>query len=179
MIRTLRAFFLGRLLREKLLLLVFVLIGVLWWLTAFNKRAVGFWREQRTTTVELAEQQRWLDNRTTIEANAQKAASRLEPGQTLNGIRLVAAMNSAAYEAGLRNNYRSDTATSITNGQFTVYTVPFQVTGATYDTLLKFYLNVHKRAPYIGIDAFQLSANSGNRNLLNLQLRVSSVEIPR
>ena len=179
MIRTLRAFFLGRLLREKLLLLVFVLIGALWWLTAFNKRAVAFWREQRSTTIELAEQQRWIDNERAIDENAKKAAGRFEPGQTLNGIRLVAALNSAAYEAGLRNNYRSEQTTSITNGQFTVYSTVFSVSGATYDTLLKFYLNVHKRAPYVGIDGLQLSANSANRNLLNLQLRVSSVEIPR
>ncbi|HUR58295.1 MAG TPA: hypothetical protein VM029_11335, partial [Opitutaceae bacterium] len=62
MIRTLRAFFLGRLLREKVLLLVFVLIGALWWLTAFNKRATVFWRQKHQTTVELADQTRWLQN---------------------------------------------------------------------------------------------------------------------
>ena len=38
MIRTLRAFFLGRLLREKLLLVAFALLGVLMWLSNTSKR---------------------------------------------------------------------------------------------------------------------------------------------
>jgi hypothetical protein len=38
MIRTLRAFFLGRLLREKLLLVAFFVIGVLMWFSGYSKR---------------------------------------------------------------------------------------------------------------------------------------------
>ena len=53
MIRTLRVYFLGRLLREKLLLIGLILIGVLWWLSAFGTRAGQFWRTQRGTTATL------------------------------------------------------------------------------------------------------------------------------
>ena len=103
MIRTLRAFFLGRLLREKLLLVAFALLGVLMWLSDTSKRLRAFWREQHTTTVALADQQRWLDNRKVLENAAQKAASRLDPAQTLDGTRLLAAVGTLAAEAGLRN----------------------------------------------------------------------------
>lgn len=180
MIRTLRAYFLGRLLREKVLLLAFILIGLAWWLTAFNRRALGFWRAQHSTTVELADQQRWLENRVKIEADAQKAASRLDPSQTLDANRLVSAINQAASEAGLKNNYgTSGSATTETNGQLKIHTVQYNVTGADYLTLEKFYLNLHKRAPYIGIEQFQLAGRGNNSPLLNMSLRVSSVEIPR
>jgi hypothetical protein len=179
MIRALRAYFLTRLLREKLLLLGFVLIGVVWWGSAFASRAGKFWRDQRSTTLTLAEQQQWLNNRTAIEAAAQKAASKLDPSQTLDRTRLASAVGQAAHDAGLRNNYSSNPVPSETNGQFTVHSVDFTVTNADFLMLEQFYLNLHKRAPYIGIETFTLRSNVNDSNKLNLVVRVSSVEIPR
>jgi hypothetical protein len=103
MIRTLRAFFLGRLLREKLLLVAFFVIGVLMWFSGYSKRLGTFWREQRLTTVNLAEQQRWLDNRKVIELSAQKSAKQLDAAQTLDATRLLAVVGSLSAELGLRN----------------------------------------------------------------------------
>jgi hypothetical protein len=180
MIRTLRSYFLTRLLREKILLLGFILIGVLWWGSAFSTRAAGFWREQRTTTATLAEQQVWLDNRVVIENAARKAASQLEASKTLDRTRLLSAVNQAAYEAGLRNNYSGNPAASQdASGQFTVHSIDFAVNNADYETLEKFYLNLHQRAPYIGIERFTLSANRNDQSKLTLNLQVSSVELPR
>ena len=60
MIRTLRIFFLSRLLREKLLLLGFVGIGVAMWASAFSKHVGTFWRAQQVTSGELAFQRQVL-----------------------------------------------------------------------------------------------------------------------
>jgi hypothetical protein len=180
MIRTLRAFFLGRLLREKVLLLVFVLIGALWWLTAFNKRATIFWREKHQTTVELADQTRWLQNEEKIKADADRAAKGFDPSRTLDANRLVGAINDAASKAGLKNNYgTSGMPTTETNGQLKIHTVQYNVTGADFEMLERFYLNLHKLAPYVGVESFALVGRGSNSPLLNLQLRVSSVELPR
>lgn len=179
MMRTIRAYFLSRLLREKLLLLGLILIGVLWWLSAFGGRAAGFLRERHATLATLAEQQQWLNNRAAIEAAAQKAAGRLDSSKTLDQTRLVNAVNQAAFDAGLRDNYNATAAASETNGQFTVHSVEYQVTNADYATLARFYLNLHQRAPYIGIERFSLASNRGDVSKLTLNLRISSVEIPR
>ena len=179
MIRTLRVYFLSRLLREKILLLGFILIGTLWWLSAFGGRASKFWRDQHNTTVTLKDQQQWLDNRVAIETAAQKSAARLEPAKTLDRTRLTSAVSQAASEAGLRNNYSSTSGGSDTNGQFTVHTIDFTVTNGEYEMLERFYLNLHQRAPYIGIEQFSLSARPNDPSKLNLALRVSSVESPR
>ena len=179
MIRTLRAYFLSRLLREKLLLLAFILLGTLWWMSEYGSRASRFWRDQRATTATLAEQQQWLDNRVKIEAEAQKAASQLDSAKTLDRPRLVSAINQAAYDAGLRNNYAANPAPSENIGQFTVHSVEYQVTGADFGMLQQFYLNLHKLAPYVGIERFALQVNPGDNSKLTLNLRVSSVEIPR
>jgi hypothetical protein len=179
MIRTLRIYFLTRLLREKIGLLVLLLIGVGAWAMSFTAKAARFYREQRSTTVTLNEQQTWLDHRQQIETAAQKAASRLDPAQTLDRTRLVAALHQAASEAGLRNT-STNPAPSESNGQFTVHSVDFNAQGAEYVPLEEFYLKLHRRAPYIGIEQFTLTApNRSDPSKYALVLRVSSVEIPR
>jgi hypothetical protein len=179
MIRTLRAFFLTRQLREKLLLLAFVLIGVLWWGSDFSTRVGQFWRAQRATTATLRVQEQWLASRVRIEAAAEKAASQLESSKTLDRARLIAALNQAAFDAGLRNNYAASSSPSESIGQFTVHHVEYRVTGAEYPMLQQFYLNVQKRAPYLGIDRFTLQVLPGDGSKLILNLRVSSIEFPR
>lgn len=179
MILTLRAYFLSRLLREKVLLLGLLLIGALWWLSAFGTRAGRFWREQRDTTVRLAEQQQWLNNRVKIAADEQRAAARFEAAKTLDGTRLVDALNQAAHDAGLRNNYSSEAPTTDTSGQFKVHSVDFTVRQADYLLLQRFYLNLHQRAPYLGIERVTLSPNLADGSKVTLVLRASAVEVQR
>ena len=179
MIRTLRVYFLTRLLREKIALLILVLVGVGWWGMAFTGRAVKFYRDQRSTTTTLKEQQFWLDHKQQIESAAQRAASRLDPAQTLDRTRLQAAVTQAAQEAGLRNT-STNQGPSETNGQFNIHSVDFTVQGAEWIPLEEFYLKLHRRAPYIGIEQFALTApNRNDPSKHTLVLRVSSVEIPR
>lgn len=179
MIRTLRAYFLSRLLREKLLLLLFILIGVLWWLSSFGTRAARFWRDQRATSNDLAVQQQWLNNRVAIDEAAKKASSRLDSAKTLDRTRLNAAVNQAASEAGLKNGGTSN-FTSQPIGQFTVHSLNYQVASADYDNLQNFYLKLNQRAPYIGIETFNLfPTNPNDTSKYTLILRVSSVEIPQ
>lgn len=178
MIAALRIYFLTRRLREKLLLLAFLLIGVLWWLSAFGGRAGAFWREQRSTSVTLAEQKLWLDRREVIQKGVLAAAAQLDSAKTLDRARLLDAINQAAHDANIRSGTRSSAATSEPSNQFTVHSVDYQVTGADFVALQQFYLNLQKRAPYVGIERFTLGAGRGDGRL-TLSLRVTAVELPR
>jgi hypothetical protein len=148
------------------------------WLSSFSKRFGAFWREQHSTTVALADQQRWLDNRKTLEDAAQKAAGRLDASQTLDGTRLLAAVNALASEAGLRNT-SSTGATDQSNGQVSIHTLPYRINRADWESLKKFYVALSARSPYIGIERFTLNADRANPAQLNLDLTVTSVEINR
>ncbi len=178
MFRTLRILFLSRLLREKVLLLGFVALGMLLWLSSFSTRGGRFWREQRTTTVALKEQQQWLGNRSSIDAAVQKAAGRLVAANTLDGTRLATEVSSLASSVGLRNA-GGEPSTKTSNGQFSVHTLNYTIRNADFLSLLKFYVALRDRSPYIGIDQFSLTANPANPAQLSLSLRVSSVEIAR
>lgn len=171
----LRTFFLGRLLREKLLLVVIVVLVALTFLSNFSRRVVQAWRTQHATTVTLADQAQWLANRATIEAGAGRAVKNLDPAKTLDDTQLVGELNGLARAQGLR--FTSDTPRTERSGQFAVHTVQFNLLKMDWNSLKNFYLELTKRSPYIGIEQFSLQSERANPAVLNASLRVSSVEI--
>jgi hypothetical protein len=175
--RALKAFFLGRLLREKLMLVVFVALGAAMWLASFSSRAARTWTEVRATRTELATQAQWLDSREAIEAGAVEAVKNLDPAQTLDDTRLVGELSALAREHNLR--FTNDTPQTERSAQFAVHTVQVTLPRADWVVLQNFYYALSRRSPYIGITHFNLSADRANPALLNAALRVSSVEIVR
>jgi len=171
----LKTYFLSRLLREKLLLVVIVILVALTFLSNFSGRVARAWRTQHTTTVTLADQAQWLANRTTIEEEAGKAVKNLDPAKTLDDTQLVGELNGLARAQGLK--FTSDTPRTERSGQFAVHTVQFNLLKMDWNSLKSFYLELTKRSPYIGIEQFSLQAERANPALLNASLRVSSVEI--
>jgi hypothetical protein len=176
MIRTVRAFFLSRVLREKLLLVSFAVLAAAIWLSSLGRRTARFVREVHVTTSNLDDQGLWLSNRTKIEASAQAAAAQLDAVRTLDATRLLAEVAAIAGEAGLKNTTSGESQDD-SNGQFAVHSLRFNITRADWDSIKAFYLALQKRSPYIGIEQFSLQADRANATLLNASLRISSVEI--
>lgn len=176
MMRALRHYFLTRALREKLLLVAFVAIGVLWWFSAYSQRAGVFWREQRSTSARLTEQAQWIKDRTRIETAARKTAERLDPARTLNGNQLVTTVAQLASEAGLKNTV-SGTPTTERSGQFTIHTAEYTINQAEWDQLKPFYEALQKRTPYISVVRFTLTSAANAPAKLTLLLKVVSFEI--
>lgn len=179
MIRNLRAYFLGRVLREKLLLLAFIVLAALIWLSSFARRGGQMWRDHRATTSQLKDQAMWISNKGFIDEQARRAAAQLDPAKTLDGVKLVGAVNQAAAEAGLRDNFTTSLSGTQANGQFAVNTATCDVRNAPYEAIQKLYQQLQQRAPYIGIEQFSLQSNRANPSQLSLTLKVSSVEIAR
>jgi hypothetical protein len=175
--RALKAFFLGRLLREKLLLIAFVALGALMWLSNFATRASKSWHAARAVSLELAQQKQWIASRDTIEAAAVQAVKNLDPKKTLDDTQLVGELSALARENSLK--FTNDTPQTERSGQFAVHTVQVSMARVEWDALRKFYIALSRRSPYIGIEQFTLAADRTNPNWLNASLKVSSVEIIR
>lgn len=178
MIRTLRALFLARSLREKILLVGLVVVLDAVWLSHVSGRVARFWHDQRSLTFDLADQAQWLANRDEILRSADQAASRLDPASTLNSIRLYAAVAGMASDAGL-TNIRSGEDTDESSGQFAIHSVRFDITRTDWNSLWTFYSALQQRSPYISIEQCTVSADPPNPAVLNMSLEVSSVEIAR
>jgi hypothetical protein len=178
MIRTIRAVYFGRLLREKILLTGLLAMMAALWLSSFCGRAGVFLTGWRNLNSELTDQAQWLANRKEIENSARQAASRLDPSRTLDGTRLLAEMSAMSREAGLSNTSGGESQ-DVGSGQFTIHTLEFNILKADWSSLKSFYIALQRRSPYIGIEQFQTTVDRANPTLLNVNLRVSSVEIAR
>jgi DNA gyrase inhibitor GyrI len=179
MIRSARAFFLSRALREKLLLVVFIAIAAMWWASSFSARASTFWQRQRTTNLRLTEQAEWIKNQAIIEETAKKTASRLDPTKTLNGNQLVTNIGQLAAEADLKNMQTSGSTVTTTSGQFAVHSQEFVIRNVEWETLSRFYEALQRRSPYVSLERFTLISAPNNPAQLTLNLKVTSVEITR
>lgn len=175
--RSLRALFLQIKFSEKLLLLTFVLLIAAVWFTSFNRRALSFNTQARSTTNQLKLQQQWLDNRTSIEEAAKKTAARLDPSKTLDDTALNAVVVGLASEAGLTPR-TGDQQTDQTD-QFNVHVRTVRFDRAEWSSLSKFYLSLLSKSPYIGIEQCSLVPVPGNPGLINVTLKVSAPEVVR
>jgi len=175
-----KAYFLSRLLREKVLLVAFVAIGLVLWGSAFFKRANRQWRAHRVLAVELAEQKQWLSNQASIEAAAASAVKNLDPSRTLDETRLVGEVSALAREHNLKG-MANDTPQTERSGQFAVHTMLVTIPRVPFQAVKNFYAALAARSPYIGVEQLTLSNDrvNPNQDSLNVVLRVTSVEIIR
>ena len=176
MIRNLRAFFLRCLLREKVLMTAFIVMVAAVWMFSVAGRVSRFTRAVRVTTLNLNEQQLYLSNRASIEAQAAAAAGKLDAVRTLDATRLLAEVSAIVTEVDLKNT-SSGAPKDVSSGQFSVHTLEFSVTKVDWGTLKQFYLELSKRSPYIGIEQYSMQADKANPTLLNASFQISSVEI--
>ena len=173
-----KAFFISRVMREKILLLALFLIAALMWLTGAYGRALAFMRDYKATTQTLRNQQSILDSRADIEARAADAIRQLDPASTFDAVRLQAELDTIATAAGITNKTIGDTRTDKT-AQFSVNYATITMRIVDYASLTKFYEELKKRSPYIGLDSLTMQANAANVNQLTATIQVSSVEVAR
>ena len=174
MIRTVRAFFLGCGLREKILLVGLVTLFVLIWVSNFSDRAGQFWTEKGKTTGTLTDQKHWLSNQATIEAAAERSARQFDAVSTLSATNLYATMEQFTKEAGLLKATLGEKKDE-PGGQFILHSLQVTFTQADWDAVVKFYRLIAARSPYISIDQFALYSDGIRSH--RASLRVSSVEI--
>lgn len=173
-----RAYFLGRHLREKILLVAFVLIGAVIWLSGVGERLNKQRKEIKITSSELDVQRRWLAERQRFERQAELAIEHLDPSKTFDNVRLQTELNALARSAGLSNYDVSDNRTTRTS-QFAVHSVQFSARNADMAKLIRLYQLLAQRAPYLGLEQFSLASNRANPSQLTAMWRVTSVEIAR
>jgi len=170
-----KTFFLTRQLREKVLLLGLVMLAAVTWFSSASQRTARFWREFNATSALLENQRELLSQQSRIETEARAAIQHLEPSKTYDGVRLQAEVDAIAKRTGVIN-YTADNVQTERVSQFSMNSMQLQIRNADYATLVKFYVELSKQAPYIGIEQFRLSVNNFKHSVA---MRVSSVEIAK
>lgn len=176
MIRTLRAYFLSRLLREKLLLVGFLGIAVVMWASSFSSRARRFWQDQKMTTEQLKDQQAWLKRRPDIEAATQAAAGKMDPAKTLDPTGLSIEVSRLANDAGVHLTM-GNVSPGPNVGQFAINTMHINVPTTDWHAFAVFYQHLQERAPYIAITNIALQPTPRNPAEITGALDVASFQI--
>jgi hypothetical protein len=172
-----KAWFLGRLAREKVLLAAFVLLGALIWLSSALER-LGETREAaRVVNSELETQALWLSNRPAIEEAAAAAVRNLDASRTLDSTFLVAEVQAMAGRAGLQ--VVVEPPRTQRSPQFAVHTVLVRSQRASLPNLLRFYQELAAKAPYVGLEQVTLRIDRASAGAVNADLQVTSVELLR
>lgn len=178
--KRLRHFFFSRQLREKVLLLAFVLLGVAIWISELSDRIAIRIREVKLTSMELDMQQGWLSRKAKIESDARAALESWDPKKTFSAVRLNSELSGIASKAGIRSGYSIEAVpTNRTGGFGTLHTVRFIARRVDFSVLDSFYQELVKRAPYIGLESVTLAADRSNPHQLNANFLVTSVELTR
>jgi hypothetical protein len=172
-----KAYFLKRTTRERLLILVFLFAAAVVWLVSAAGRVGVRWREGRSVAVDLEAQQLWLDRRVAIESRAAQAAGSLDPIRTLDATRLVGEVSALAGKAGLSAGVESP-RTQRTD-QFAYHNVQVTFRRADMGALVKFYRELGGRAPYLALENCRLSANRINPSEIDATFAIFSVEVNR
>ena len=170
-----KAFFFSRVLREKVLLLGLILMAAATWLLGATHRTTRFWSQFRETSVLLRGQQELLSQQGQVEAEAKAAIEHLEPAKTFDGVRLQAEVDAIAKRTGVVN-YSADNVQTERVSQFSMNSMQLQIRNADWEPLRRFYFELSKGAPYIGIEQFRLNVNNFKHSV---SMRVSSIEITK
>jgi DNA-binding cell septation regulator SpoVG len=172
-----KAWFLCKLLREKVLVIGFVLLAALIWLSSAGSRLGKTRLAFAAAGSELNTQANWLANRETIEKLATEAAGKLDASKTYDATFLVAEVMSMAKRAGLAVN--TEPPRTQGSAQFAVHTVLVSARRSEMAAVLRFYQELSDKAPYLSIEELSLQGDRSALGMLNINVRIASVELVR
>lgn len=170
-----KRYFLTRTMREKLLVVAFVVLAAGLWLLSAAGRGRILWQEARAVAASRAEQELWFGNRAKIEEQAARATAQLDASRTLNVPRLVGELSTLASQAGLSpevSGQRTDPAM-----QFLVHSAQVSFRRVDLAALVKFYEEVSKRSPYVALEQVSLAIDRGSPGTVNATFRVVATEL--
>lgn len=170
-----KAWFLSRIPREKVLVLAFVLIAALIWLSSASDGIQAQLRAYRSAQSALGTQALWLGNRATIEEAAAAAVRNLEPSKTFDATSLVSAITGIAGRSQLPVNTESPRTQK--SSQFAVHTMQVTTRRAELAKLIRFYQELASKAPYLGLEQISMQVDRSAPGLVNVTMQIVSVEL--
>jgi hypothetical protein len=162
-------------LRERLLMLGFLLIGVVWWGSDLAGRVrfnVSAWQ---TAGHDAELQQLWLAQEAAVGARTAAVAQQLDAGRTMNAAQAFTEVDRLAqglpHDLGGQRTDRTD--------NFALHSLQITFRRVDMAGLLRFYEGVAARAPYLGIDQCVINADRASPGMVTAVFRVYSVEAVR
>ena len=159
-------------LRERVLMLAFLLIGVAWWGAEILERGRDAGQAWRSLARDAEVQRLWLGQGGKVGERTAVVARQLDPAHTLNAAQAYAEISRLAQglpvEMGAQRTDRTDA--------FALHSLQVTFRRTDMAALVKFYGGISARAPYLGIEQCTISVDRTTPGLVNAVFRIYSVE---
>ncbi|MBK8475606.1 MAG: hypothetical protein IPL39_04660 [Opitutaceae bacterium] len=170
-----RAFFFRRSWRERVLLLVVLVVGVLIWLFAALDRtraARSRWGGQASV---LAEQGVWLASATTLQEQVQSRLAQVQQGRSLNANQLVGQLDAVVKRQHLV--FRLDPPTTAPRPPVAIHSVSLTLEKVELGGLAAFTDDLRASLPLVNIEQIVITPDRRNPAQLDVRLKLSGLEL--
>ncbi len=156
-----KAFFLSRHPREKLLLIIIVAFALVMWASSLTATTRTLMQDTQAANEANQKQQEIIDRSDEINERQITAISKLDRAKSYSGTRLQSEVIDMATASSL-NSPVITSARHRASSQMSVTTVSVSFYQVEMANLIAFYRELEKRAPYISISKCSIIASQGN-----------------
>lgn len=159
--------------RERVLFLCFLSLVAVLWSWGGTARAHRLLQRLGSYRTEVATQELWLGKRAQIDALSRQAAQHLQPELTMDSTKLFSEVNRLAqglsYDVGGQRTEQS--------GRIAIHLVQLNLRKVDMAALLRFYAELQKRAPYLGIEQCEFVSDRSEAGRLNASFRIYAIQV--
>lgn len=164
-------------LREKLLLLVFIVVILTLWASHWSGRA-GTWNDQRqSASVDLTTQRQWLERREEFSIGLERALERVDPSKTYEAARLSGRIDSLLREHGLSAQADIDPVRTREGEIFNDHNLRVRLSRISIAQFVVFNEALSLDSPYINIESVRIAANRNNPEQLDVRFEINSFDL--
>lgn len=163
--------------RELTMLAALVLVGFMIWLSSLWRHWDVAGKQLRKARQELAQQAAWLGDSDRFARELGETLSQLDPESTLDADELVALIDGAARDTGMK--YELSAVATVEQSLFLQHTLRVGIKNTPLVRLIDFERTLRTNHPYAALEDFSITANKADPRLLNARLTITSYQLKR
>ena len=174
---TIGRFFKRMTVREKLLLLLFILVILVLWTGSLLGRVSQWNQARQQAKTDLATQRQWLGRADEFSKGLEQALERVDPSKTYSGSQLSGRIDSLLREAGLAGSADIDPVRTREGEIFNDHNIRVRLSRISIADLIRFNKLLRQETPYINVQRVRLNANRRNPEELDARFEINSFDL--
>ena len=174
---SLKPAFMSRSRREKILAVLFLGVMVAIWFSSISTRVELFNTQRKILLANKKEQDTWLENRQSIDADYRSSLTKLTEADLPNRNEFAGQIDAMLrkYQFG----FRTDPPQTKVLNTISEHTVNVTIEKADYAALMEFTGEIKDQFPYVALEQLTLNPDRRNPALLDARLRLVAIEFNR
>lgn len=163
--------------REKALLLLFVLVILFFWAGSLIARYNTNSQARTLAQTELVDQAQWIERSDFFAEGLTRALERVDPSKTYSGPQLSGRIDTLLRQAGLSSLADIDPVRTKEGEIFNDHDLRIRLNRITLAQLVRINSLLIKESPYINLQSMRIKANRREREQLDVRIEVNSFEL--